>query len=73
MKQGVLFRKCDCGREFKILYLPNDRKQRYTCECELQDEVDGTIMEIHWCIDDSFVGKHAEWIRLSTRRIEDVE
>jgi hypothetical protein len=69
---GLLFRKCECGRQFKILFTPNTRKQTYTCECQRKAEVNGTVSELYWCEPASFL-KRDDWIRLPAWRIEDVE
>lgn len=70
---SLWFRKCDCGREFKVLYGPNEQQtQRYICECLRTIEIKGTVLEMYWCTGDSFVGKRVDWVRVPQSKIEDV-
>jgi len=41
---SILFQKCSCGMEYKILLIPDGIKQTYKCECEQVHEISGSVL-----------------------------
>jgi hypothetical protein len=66
---SLFFEKCVCGLEFKVMRVPNDDNQTYTCECGQEIHITGTVLDIHYRKADP--GKLADWVQAPAWRIRD--
>lgn len=65
----VALQKCFCGIELKILKALDDRKQMYTCDCQRELEIVGTVLNMQYTKADS-ASKERDWAKVPAWRLK---
>lgn len=70
---GIIFRKCECGRELKIFFQPDSHRQIYTCECKRKGTIEGLVVAMYSSNSNSLPKSETDWVRVPMWKIEDAE